>query len=146
MTEKSLEIGPIVASTMIAIGFATVVWAVATNPRTGEPDKPKFEFHAGNTDTSSAAAVDDNAVSDSEWEATLLGVEKLKTDGTVTKVDPEKQIATVSADRWNALTDDQRRESGRHLAIYCGRISGTDRYQVDIQDESGAKLGSYERN
>jgi hypothetical protein len=149
MTEKTApEVGPIVATAMIAIGLAIVVWAVATAP-IQESAKPQLTI----TTSTSAPSLglpgepDDSAggVSDSEWEATLIDVEKMKTDGLVTDVNASAQAVTVSAEKWNALDEDRRREIGRHLAIYCGRISGTDDYEVEIKDESGTKLGAYQR-
>jgi hypothetical protein len=146
MTEKTEpEVGPIVAWAMIGIGIAVVAWAVATQP-VEAPKKPVFTVHTGTTAASLGLPPDPKAVSDTEWEETLVDVEKLKTDGVVTDVNASSQIATVSADKWNALSDDRKREAGRHLAIYCGRVSGTDDHRVQIKDESGASVGAYERN
>jgi hypothetical protein len=151
MTEKTApEVGPIVATSMIAIGVAVVVWAVATAP-IQESAKPTFNI----TTSTGAPSLglpdepepeDPGAVSDTEWEQTLIDVEKLKTDGLIINVEASGQVATVSAEKWNALEEDRRREIGRHLAIYCGRVAGTDRYEVVINDETGAKLGSYQRD
>ena len=62
------------------------------------------------------------------------------------KWDEAWKIATVDGEKWNALSEDRRREIGRHLAVYCGRVGGSDEYKVEIVDKNGLKLGSYERN
>src|SRR5688572_1376321 len=101
MTEKTApEVGPIVALAMIGIGVAVVVWAVATAPL-DESAKPTFTVTTGTT-APSLGLPDKPAggVSDSEWESTLIDVEKLKTDGVVTDVNPSTQLATVSKEKW----------------------------------------------
>ena len=148
--EKSVEVGPVVATAMIAIGVATVVWAVATNPNR-KVDKPAFQFTTGTTAPSlipdpPPPEPDVAAVSDAEWEKTLVDVEAIKTDGLLTSINASIHTATVDADKWNALSDDRRRELGRHLAVYCGRVGGSDEYKVEIVDKNGDELGSYERD
>jgi hypothetical protein len=149
MTEKSLELGPIVATSMIAVGLAIIVWAVATNPRpAGGLGAPSFRVTTGTTALGGAEPEPEHegGLSDSEWEETLIDVERIRTDGLVTNVDAEAQVATVSTEKWAALSEERQREIGRHLAIYCGRVSNTDRYQVEIRDQSGEKVGEYERD
>ncbi len=147
MTESNVEVGPIVAAAMIAIGLATVVWAVATNPR--QPvELPRLHVSTGTTAPSFGVKDPEpsNAITDDEWEQTLIDVEKIKTDRLVTHIDPSTQVATVSAEKWAALDAERKREVGRHLAVYCGRISGSDEHHVEVRDEGGAKLESYDRD
>jgi hypothetical protein len=144
MTEKNVEVGPIVATAMIAIGIATVVWAVSTNPhRSAKPLLKVDNFEVGQTST---AATEDPGISDAEWEQALIEFEAIKTDGLLTSINAALHTATVDADKWSALSDDRRREIGRHLAAYCGRVGGSEEYKVEIVDKNGIKLGSYQRN
>jgi hypothetical protein len=147
MTERNVEIGPIVAMSMIAIGLCTVIWAVATNPHRSGP--PSVDVNRLEIDTGTAAedlAAETGGISDTEWEATLIDVERIKTDGLVTDLNTSTHVATVAGDEWSALSEDRRREIGRHLAIYCGRLSDSEEYTVEIVDQNGLKLGSYQRD
>ena len=127
---------------MIVVGLATVSWAVLTKEH--KSAGPQLEF-SSDLRTGDESALGTDEVSDEEWEKILIDVEKIKTEGLVTDVNVSEQIATIKKASWSQLAESRREEVGRHLAVYCGRVSGTDEYRVEIQDESGSKVGQFER-
>lgn len=153
MTEaRSQEIGPIVAIAMIAIGLSAVVWAVATKERTAV-EKPRFSLTTGSGNPAlgpaeqeaGTEAEEDEGITDGEWEKVLIDVEKVKTEGLVEDIDVSSQVVRVAKEKWDALEASRREEVGRHLAVYVGRVSGSDRHEVEIRDGEES-LGTYRRD
>lgn len=145
---RSQEIGPIVAIAMIVLGLGAVGWAVGTKEQTAA-EKPGFNFTTNVGSPSGETEQEpeeEEGISDAEWEKVLIDVEKMKTEGVVTKIDVSTQVVHVSSEKWKALDEARQKEIGRHLAVYVGRVSGSDRHEVEIRDDADGAVGTYRRD